>query len=213
MVCTEHCKKCLELCDMPNVLWLLFGDVLFTIVYVHPEGSVYVDPEIFDKIVCTTMELLDHYNVHNMCFTGDFNARSGMLDDFVFMDDTVSKANPVIPDLVKDCLALPNYDIDVLRKSKDLKTNNFGKCFIQMCQNLDLRIVNGRFGLDSTLPTCKDASVVDYFAISPELFCSTLDMKVKLFNPLLSDVHNVIELHFHPSFLVCNNNDEDVINM
>ena len=62
------------------------------------------------------MELLDHYNVHKRCFTGDFNAPSGMLDDFVFMDDTVSKANPVIPDLVKDCLALPNYDIDVLRK-------------------------------------------------------------------------------------------------
>ena len=79
-----------------------------------------------------------------------------------------------------------------------------------MCQNLDLRIVNGRFGLDSALATCKDTSVIDYFAISPELFSCTLDMKVKSFNPLFSDVHNTIELHVHPSFLVCNNNDNNM---
>ena len=94
------------------------------------------------------------------------------------MDEIVSKANPIISDLVKDCLALPNYDIDVLRHSKDLKSNNFGIYFIQLCQNLDLRIVNGRFGLDNALATCKDTSVIDYFAISPELFSCTLDMKV-----------------------------------
>ena len=63
--------------------------------------------------------------------------------------------------------------------------------------------MNGRFGLDSALATCKDTSVIDYFAISPELFSCTLDMKVKSFNPLFSDVHNTIELHVHPSFLVC----------
>ena len=40
-----------------------------------------------------------------------------------------------------------------------------------------------------------------------ELFSCTLDMKVKSFNPLFSDVHNTIELHVHPSFLVCNSND------
>ena len=123
----------------------------------------------------------------------------------VFMDETVSKSNPIVSDLVKDCLALPNYDIDVLRHSKDLKSNNVGRYFIQLCQNSDLRIVNGRFGLDSALATCTDTSVIDYFAIS-----CTLDMKVKSFNPLFSDVHNTIELHVHPSFLVCNSNDNNM---
>ena len=73
------------------------------------------DSEIFDTIVCTSMELLEHFNVHNICLTGDFNARTGSIDDFVFMDEIVSKSNPIVSDLVKDCLALPNYDIDVLR--------------------------------------------------------------------------------------------------
>ena len=79
----------------------------------------------------------------------------GVMDDFVHMDGTVAIANPVIPNLVKGCLALPRYDTDVLRKSMDLKTNNVGRCFIQICQTLDLRIVNGRFGLESTFPTLK----------------------------------------------------------
>ena len=174
----------------------MLGDALFIVVYVHPEGYIYADCEIFDKIVCTSMELLEHFNLHNICLTGDFNARTGSIDDFVFMDEIVSKANPVVPDFVKD--ALPNYDIDVLRHSKDIKSDNFGKYFIQWCQNLDLRIVKGRFESGSALASCKDTSVIDYFAISPELFSSTLDMKVKPFNPIFSDVYNTIELHVYP---------------
>ena len=102
IICTDHCKKCSDWCNIPNVLWLVLGDILFIVVYVHPEGSIYADSEIFDAIVCTSMELLEHFNVHNICLTGDFNARTGFIDDFVFMDEIVSKANPIVSDLVKD---------------------------------------------------------------------------------------------------------------
>ena len=74
-----------------------------------------------------------------------------------------------------------------------------------MCQNLDVKITNGRFGVDSSLPTCKDVSVVDYFLVSTQLFVNILDMKVKFFDPLISDVHNAIELYLHSSFFECNN--------
>ena len=82
IICTDHCKKCSDWCNIQNVLWLVLGDVLFIVVYVHPEGSIYADSEIFDTIVCTSMELLEHFNVHNICLTGDFNARTGSIDDF-----------------------------------------------------------------------------------------------------------------------------------
>ena len=79
IICTNHCKKCTDWCNIPNVLWLVLGDVLFIVVYVHPEGSIYADSEIFDTIVCTSMELLEHFNVHNICLTGDLNVALGLL--------------------------------------------------------------------------------------------------------------------------------------
>ena len=123
------------------------------------------------------------------------------------IDDKVMDCNIVIPNEAKDCLSLPNYEIDQLRSSIDTKTNNYGKCLINFCQNIDVRIVNGRFGVYSSLATCRDASVVDYFIISPELFNSVISMKVRNFDPLFSDVHNVIELHIHPSFIHSVNNE------
>ena len=82
----------------------MLGDVLFihVVVYVHPEGSIYADSEIFDNIVCISIELLEHFNLYIICLTGDFNARTVSVDDFVLMDEIVSKANPLVPDLVKD---------------------------------------------------------------------------------------------------------------
>ena len=192
------------------MLWILIGDVLFGIIYIPPEGSVYADPDIFKSLSGIALDLLDHLELHNICLIGDFNARTGDLNDFVCMNEKVLQANFVLSDLAKDYLSFPNYKIDELRTSKDPSTNNYGKEFVQLCQNLDVRIVNGRLGHESSLNTCKDASVVDYFATSPELFNSIISMKVRCFNPLLSDVHNVIDLHIHPSFMKCTS-IEDVI--
>ena len=202
--CADHCKKCKELCEIPNILWLMIGEVLFVVAYINPEGSRYVDEDIFDKMTYYTLELSDHFSASNICIMGDFNARTGDLIDYVHMDDLVLRDNPNVPDIVKDCLVFPSYDIDVIRTSKDDKVNNWGRNCIQFCQNLDVRLVNGLYGVNSSLPTCKNLSVVDYFALSPGLFSSIVDMKVKTFDPLLSDVHNVIELRIHPTFLNCN---------
>ena len=84
IICTDHCKKCSDWCNIPNVLWLVLGDVLFIVVYVHPERSIYADSEIFDTIVSTSMELLEHFNEHNICLTGDFNASTVSIDDCVY---------------------------------------------------------------------------------------------------------------------------------
>lgn len=208
--CIEHCKTCEKLCNISNVMWLIMGNILFVIVYIHPEGSRYFDPDIFDSILCTTIELMSHFNVCNICLIGDFNARTGIMEDYVNMSEIICSSNPVLPNMVKDCIDLLNYDDVVLRKSQDTKINNHGKLFIQLCQILDVRITNGRFGHNSSSNTCKDASVVDYMAVTPQLFANIIDMKVKEFNPLLSDVHKSIELHIHPSLFDSNGIESDL---
>ena len=159
MNCADHCKDCGILCNIPDVLWILLGKVLFVIAYIHPEGSVYADNDLFDTVTFTTIDLMNHFDVDKLCMMGDYNARTGGLDDFIVIDEQVIKANPCVPNIVNECLAIPSYDIDNIRISNDTKNNNYGKCLVKMCHNLDVKITNGRFGVDSSLPTCKDVSV------------------------------------------------------
>ena len=203
--CSDHCKDCSVLCNLPNVLWILLGKVIFVIAYFHPEGSIYAEKDILYTVTYTTIELMNLFEIDKLCMMGDFNARTGRLDYFIVIDEQVTKANPFVPDIVNNCLSIPSCDIDVLRVSKDSKVNSYGRSLVQMCQNLDIRITNGRFGVTSLMPTCKDASVADYFLVSPQLFVNILDMNVKSFDPIISDVHNAVELYLDGSSLVFNN--------
>ena len=115
----------------------MIGEVLFIVAYINPEGSRYVDEDIFDKITYYTLELSHHFSASYICIMGDFNARTGDLIDYVHMDDLVLRDNPYVPDIVKDCLVFPSYDSDVIRASKDGKVTSWGRNVIQFCQNLD----------------------------------------------------------------------------
>ena len=106
------------------MLWILLGKVLFVIAYIHPEGSVYADNDLFDTVTFTTIDLMNHFDVDKLCMMG--------LDDFIVIDEEVIKANPCVPNIVNECLAIPSYDIDNIRISNDTKTNNYGKCLVKM---------------------------------------------------------------------------------
>ena len=82
-MCTEHCIKCNELCNFSNTLhvWFRIGDILFGIVYVPPEGSKYTEHEAFESLSNIILELMEHLECPNVCLIGDFNARTGRLDD------------------------------------------------------------------------------------------------------------------------------------
>ena len=73
-------------------------------------------------------------------------------------------------------------------------TNNNGKKLIELCRNVDVKIVNGRFGNDYENGnfTCykpNGKSTVDYAIASPCLFPKIIDFTVDMFDPCLSDVH------------------------
>ena len=39
--------------------------------------------DLFDTVTFTTIDLMNHFDVDKLCMMGDFNARTGGLDDFI----------------------------------------------------------------------------------------------------------------------------------
>jgi hypothetical protein len=78
---------------------------------------------------------------------------------------------------------------------------NYGHNLLSLCNNSNLRIVNGRFGAESWLPTCKDNSLVDYAIVSTDLLAEVLKFSVDTFDPLLSDIQCAISLNLHSTVL------------
>ena len=77
----------------------------------HQRGQ-YTEHDAFESLSNIILELMEHLECPNVCLIGDFNARTGSLDDFVVMDDKVMDCNIAIPNVAKYCLSLPNYEID-----------------------------------------------------------------------------------------------------
>ena len=74
------------------------------------------------------------------------------------------------------------------------RVNKYGKKLIELCKRCSICIANGRLGKDKYIgkTTCKDASLVDYLLLSPNLFDYISDFEIIDFDPMFSDVHNRI---------------------
>ena len=107
---------------------------------------------------------------------GDLNARTGTLSD---VPDISLNSDPLC---ISNDLSFPIWTSESSlssRYSMDVKTNNYGKELLLLCQSSGLRIVNGRYSLDKHVGkfTCyKDngQSVVDYLLAQENLFNSLL---------------------------------------
>lgn len=63
---------------------------MFGVIYIPPEGSKYSDISIYDQIESEIVSLLTD-NV-KICLVGDFNARTGLLSDFVDFNNIISES-------------------------------------------------------------------------------------------------------------------------
>ena len=114
-------------------------------------------------------DVLQYSNLSNIILTGDFNARTGTLLDFVFHDDgSIDKNYCQTPD---------NYIHDQanLRNNIDNISNESGKLLASLCLESGLRILNGRtFGDSLGFFTCfhdnGGVSSVDYILAPEQLF-------------------------------------------
>ena len=117
---------------------------------------------------------------------GDFNAQSGVHSDFIN-----SLENPLDIKLKQNLEAL---GITTNRYNSDKKVDTYGRNLIKMCKDLNLKIVNGRFGSDNEVGqfTCHKPtgqSVVDYVVVSDCLLPSIQNFSVYIFDRCMSDVH------------------------
>ena len=130
---------------------------------------------------------------------GDFNSRTGLLDDFI-NDDPLQNID--LNDFIDECLfsskrELEALNVNTVRYNSDIIVNNHGRNLIELCKMLDIKIVNGRFGMDSNVGnfTCftpNGKSSIDYFIVSPKLMSDIADFSVETFDSCLSDTHSAL---------------------
>jgi len=129
-------------------------------------------------------ELLATIPISNdVILLGDFNARTGTLDD------AMSAANQL------DELELQDFPEKELnrRNNQDKTLNSNGRPFIELLQTSGLVILNGRsLGDIFGEPTCiqpHGVSTVDYICVTPSLECKSSTLKTSR-NTLITE-------HFH----------------
>lgn len=131
-----------------------------------------------------------------VCLIGDFNAHTGKKEDFIdinlYVCDFIHLDNETKKDF--DFVNLEALGICTDRHSLDNSVDNYGNRLLFLCKDLHLLIANGRSGKDKGIDafTCKEATVVDYCILSPELFTCILDFEILPFDPLVSDVHKAM---------------------
>ena len=73
--------------NISNVAFDLQNDIILGCVYVPPEGSKYSNSESFDEIEKELIALSKDSNIYS-AIVGDFNAKTGTLNDFIIPDET-----------------------------------------------------------------------------------------------------------------------------
>ena len=128
--------------------------------YIPPKDSPYYDPDTFSNLENDINLFQKDYSV---ILAGDFNARTGVENDFINYDS---------------CNFIPGNNLPMpkkvpVRKSFDHHLNEQGKILLDICKSLDLKILNGRCQGDSfgkiTFHGFRGISTVDYIIVSDEL--------------------------------------------
>lgn len=183
--------KKLNISKSKCILFILVGysnsDFAFIVgsVYIPGEGSKFSDKNDYD-IICEDITTLCTKFDCPIILIGDFNSRSGKLCDFY---DPLE--NSSVYQQKKD---LEASGIVTERHNCDKKVDTHGRNLIKLCRDLNLKIVNGRFGSDKGVgeftcikPTGK--SVVDYCVVSDFLLPSISSFNIEPFDCCMSDVH------------------------
>ena len=137
------------------------------------ETSKYKDNDMFNVIYDDITNIISKYNIP-VCLIGDFNSRTGELDDYLFIESEIinfCNLNDIASDIFPLNFLYENPNISNKRCNEDKITNNNGEMLIEMCKALNLKIVNGRIGKDNGLGalTFGNRSTIDYAIVSSDL--------------------------------------------
>ena len=173
------------------ILWLemkgcvlgIDDDMLYGIVYIPPENSIYLSPDAFTQIEDERLTMLTKYET--ICLTGDFNSRISN-DACIYISEDNEGT-----ELLSDVYKLELLNIPLKKNSMDTKKNNYGNILSDLCKYNNMYILNGRVGEDRHVGifTCKNSSVVDYCIGTSSPLGLVDDFCVLECSSLFSDVH------------------------
>ena len=170
------------------------------ILYVPYDGSKYYRKDFFDNLAIDIANIQSKYD--KCMLVGDFNARTGMLDDFVEVDDSIEEL--CLMDDYEWTNIFHEYGIPLNRSNEDKVVNKNGRDLIKLCQITELKILNGRIGNDRgkgsfTCTTGMGNSTIDYAIGSPSMISLVQDLKVEPFDRLVSDTHCALSISIRSS--------------
>ena len=157
-------------------------DLYLCLCYLPPQNSTYYQSLAEHPLDVITREVHCASGLGVVLLAGDFNARTGCAPDWANHNDLAD-----IYDYLEGAPAAASNDDSFrpsARHSKDPKLNSQGKALLQLCQECDVFLLNGRTPGDEsgeltcTNPNQSGSSVVDYFAASPGLSHSVGRMHV-----------------------------------
>ena len=151
-------------------LWLNISishvDYSIGLHYIPCESSRHWDGYIFDEL---QEDILKYKSpTRSIILMGDFNARTGRLDDNLQLEGETNHLDR--------------------RANKDAKINTNGRLLVDLCKTTEIAIVNGRIGQDKnhgdyTCTTHNGKSNIDYFLAVYSCFEYILNFTVNNFDP------------------------------
>ena len=136
--------------------------------------------------------------LHKYVFlTGDFNARTQTLDNFLDADEFLNKHfdfDESMQDFYNASSVLLQVNISRNRSSQDKTVNNEGRSLLEVCKSSNLFMLNGRCGKDKDVGpfTFKNVSVIDYSILSTQLLKFVSDFEVVELDTLYTNGHSVL---------------------
>lgn len=177
----------------------LDNDIMYVGVYVPPANSdYYKDTEIENGISIVEqciLDLMEQCGDVDFMVCGDLNARTG-------------SRSPEMNNLPDDLVDWDNASTTpLLRNSKDIVVNSFGKYLLSVCEQFDFSILNGDIDGDEdgnfTCITHNGCSVVDYFLVSRscQKLCKSLHVVPRpdtIHLPIVLIVEPLVQDHVQP---------------
>ena len=156
---------------MDNIVWFKIDTndsdkpIALCVIYLyheHSSGNINRD----DYFQLLEQDISLYKNQYSICLTGDFNARTGNINDFC-QDVEGSDAPGVDTNDFIDSDYFPQIFCEK-RVSNDKGVNTYGKNLIDICKSTGIRIANGRFSDISSKYTfigSNGKSVIDYVIV------------------------------------------------
>ena len=201
----QHCKYLAT--DSDYVMWISIDksrisideNLIIGITYAPPSQSRFFND---DELQTLENEITSMCSSHKYIFiTGDLNARTGILTDYVQLDEFLAEEFELDDETAHffdKTTILERLKIPLSRTSNDIKTNNIGYWLVNICKNNNLFIVNGRVGKnrDIVSKTFRDQSVLDHTLCTADCFYFLQQFEIIELDEIFSDGHSLLSWSF-----------------